>query len=66
MDEGSTQNFVDDKLCFYDSDDEADYQPMPNENTIDNNFENDEEYGLDMFYDSTLDDDPILLDDLHV
>ena len=35
---------------------------MPNENIIDNNFKNDEEYGLDMFYDSTLDDGPISLD----
>ena len=26
-------------------------------------IKNDEEYGLDMFYDSTLDDDPVLLDD---
>jgi hypothetical protein len=39
------------------------YQPMPNENNIDNNFKDDEEYGLDIFYDSTLDDGPILLED---
>jgi hypothetical protein len=36
---------------------------MPNENNIDNNSKDDEEYGLDMFYDSTLDDGPILLED---
>ena len=33
-----TQDFIDDKLCSYDSDDEEDYQPMPNEVIIDNNF----------------------------
>jgi hypothetical protein len=72
MDEGNTQaqailahetSYVDDRLCFYDSDDEEEYQRMPNENNIDNNFKDDEEYGLDMFYDSTLDDGPVLLDD---
>ena len=37
MDEGNTQNLVDDKLCFYDSDDdEKEYEPMPTENIIDN------------------------------
>ena len=66
MDEGNTQDFIDDKLCSYDSDDEEEYQPMSNENIIDNNFKNDEEYGLDMFYDSTLDDGPIRLIILHV
>ena len=38
MDEGNTQNLVNDKLCFYDSDDEEEYQPMPNENIIDNDL----------------------------
>jgi hypothetical protein len=62
MDEGNTKFFVDDKLCSYDSDNEEEYQPMPNDNIIDNNFDDDEEYGLDMFYDSTLDDGPMLID----
>ena len=35
---------------------------MPNGNTIDNNFKNDEEYGLDMLYDNALDDGPMLID----
>ncbi len=35
---------------------------MPNENIIDNNFKNDEEYGLDMLYDNALDDGPMLID----
>ena len=30
MDEGNTQNLVDDKLCFYNSDDGEEYQPMLN------------------------------------
>ena len=34
MDEGNTQDFADDKLCFYDSDDEEEYELMPNENII--------------------------------
>ena len=60
MDEGNTQDFANDKLCFYDSDDEEEYQPMPNENIINN----DEEYGLDMLYDNALHDDPLCsLDD---
>ena len=54
MDEGNTQNLVDDKLCFYDSDNEEEYKPMPNENIIDN--------GLDMLYDNALDDGPMLID----
>ena len=66
MDEGNTQNFVDDKLCFYDSNDEEEYKPMPNENIIDNNLKNDGEYGLDMFYDSTLDVILFCLMNLHV
>ena len=52
MDEGNLQYIADDKLCFYDSDDDDEYQPMPNEHIIDNNFKDDDEYGLDMFYDS--------------
>ena len=55
MDEGNTQDFANDKLCFYDFDDEEEYQPMPNENIINN----DEEYGLDMLYDNALHDDPL-------
>ena len=51
MDEGNTQNLVHDKLCFYDSDDEEEYESMPNENIIDNDFKKDEEYDLDMLYD---------------
>ena len=62
MDEGNTQNLVDDKLCFYDSDDEKEYEPMPNENIIDIDFKNDEEYGLDMLYDIALDHGPMLID----
>ena len=58
MDEGNTKFFVDDKLCSYDSDNEEEYQPMPNENIINN----DEEYGLDMLYDNALDDCPMLID----
>ena len=48
MDEGNTQDFANDKLCLYNSDDEEEFQPMPNENIINN----DEEYGLDMLYDN--------------
>ena len=38
MDEGNTQDFANDKLCFYDSDDEKEYEPMPIENIIDNDL----------------------------
>ena len=62
MDEGNTQDFADDKLCFQNSDDEEEYQPMPNENIIDNDLKNDEEYGLDMLYDNALDDGAMLID----
>jgi hypothetical protein len=41
--------------CFYDSDSD-DEQHIPNDIIIDNNFKDDEEYGLDMFYDKALDD----------
>ena len=62
MDVGKIQYIADDKLCFYDSDDEEDYQSMPNENTIDNDFKDNEDYGLDMLYDNALDDGPMLID----
>jgi hypothetical protein len=41
--------------CFYNSDFD-DEQHIPNDIIIDNNFKDDEEYGLDMFYDKALDD----------
>ena len=41
MDEGNLQYSADDKLCFYDSDDDEGYKAMPNENIIDNNFKYD-------------------------
>ena len=63
MDEGNLQYIADDKLFLNDSDDEEEYQPMPNENIIDNNFKDDnEEYCLNMLYDNALDDGPTLID----
>jgi len=60
--ENQTQTFIDDdiydRLSFYDSDDDEEDQPMLNENIIDNDFKDNEEYGLDMFYDKSLDDPP--------
>jgi hypothetical protein len=43
---------------YYDSDDEC--NDMPAEIIVDNDFKDDEEYGLDIFYDKSLDDPPLV------
>ena len=44
--------------CSFDSDSDDD-QHIQNEIIIDNSFESDEEFGLDILYDNALDDGPI-------
>jgi hypothetical protein len=42
--------YIDGRLCFYESNSDNEYQYMPTETIVDNDFKDDEDYGIYMFY----------------